>query len=73
MRRVNGHFVEDENKEEHEDASREAMLEKLANGLRSKGKLTSKAKSIATVFFRFSHRDEEGRVLLNHEQITIVE
>lgn len=49
------------------------MLEKLANGLRSKGKLTSKAKSIATVFFRFSHRDEEGRVLLNHEQITIVE
>ena len=59
--------MQDENKETHEDASKEAMLEKLASGLRSKGKVSSKSKSIASVFFRFSHRDEEGRVLLNHE------
>ena len=73
VRRVNGHFDEDESKEAQETASREAMLEKLASGLRSKGKLNNKSKSIATVFFRFSHRDDEGRVLLNQEQVTIVE
>lgn len=57
VRRVNGQMDVFE-----ESTEQEAALEKLYAGLRSQHK--AKQKSVASVFFRFSHR-KDGEVLPN--------
>lgn len=67
VRRVNGQM---ELFEESTVTEQEEALEKLYAGLRSRGK--AKQKSVASIFFRFSHR-KDGEVLQNQEQVRIVE
>ena len=53
--------------EEHDNDKDDTMvkLENIYRGLRSKGKRNFK--SVASVFFRFSHRDKDGNVIPNSQ------
>ena len=53
--------------EEHDNEKDDTMvkLENIYRGLRSKGKRNFK--SVASVFFRFSHRDKDGNVIPNSQ------
>lgn len=48
-------------------------LKKMLNNKKKKKRRFSKKKAVATVFFRFSHRDKDGKTLKNKEQCSIVE
>lgn len=45
----------------------------MLNNKKKKKRRFSKKKAVATVFFRFSHRDKDGKTLKNKEQCSIVE
>ena len=48
-------------------------LKKMLNNKKKKKRRFSRKKAVATVFFRFSHRDKDGKTLKNKDQCSIVE